>query len=135
MKQLIRETALAQTFYGKRGMKRPEARRIADIVEKKIKPMDVHELSGPLIREFVNVVLLEEGFGDWARAYSVWGRHCMTLTKSTTVRGSKTIAGRPLMGCMPMEVDTLLTPEEMVSVEVTCSGYPWAEQPAPPISL
>ena len=70
VKQLIRETALAQTFYGKRGMKRPEARRIADIVEKKIKPMDVHELSGPLIREFVNVVLLEEGFGDWARACS-----------------------------------------------------------------
>ena len=70
VKQLVRETALAQTFYGKRGMKRPEARRIADLVEKKIKPMDVHELSGPLIREFVNVVLLEEGFGDWARACS-----------------------------------------------------------------
>jgi ribonucleoside-triphosphate reductase len=70
VKQLLRETALAQTFYGKRGMKRAEARRIADIVEKKIKRMDVHELSGPLIREFVNVVLLEEGFGDWARACS-----------------------------------------------------------------
>ena len=70
VKQLLRETALAQTFYGTRGMKRPEAERIADIVEKKIKRMDVRELSGPLIREFVNVVLLEEGFSDWARSCS-----------------------------------------------------------------
>ena len=70
IKQLLRETPLAHTFYGIRQMKRGEALRIAEIVEKKIKRMDVHELSGPLIREFVNVVLLEEGYGGWARVCS-----------------------------------------------------------------
>ena len=32
VKQLLHETALAQPFYGKRGMKRPEARRIRVIL-------------------------------------------------------------------------------------------------------
>jgi len=70
IKQLLRETSLAHTFYGIRPMKRAEAQRFAEIAEKKIKRLDVRELSGPLIREFVNVVLLEEGYSGWARVCS-----------------------------------------------------------------
>jgi len=63
--QLVRETKLAEEFYGIEPCSPGEAEKIAEEAEKRIKNMHLKFLSGPLIREIVNIILLEKGRGDW----------------------------------------------------------------------
>jgi anaerobic ribonucleoside-triphosphate reductase len=58
---LLKETKLATMFFGVRPMTEEEAESIALEVEEKIRNMDLKFVSGPLIREIVNTVLLEKG--------------------------------------------------------------------------
>lgn len=58
---LLKETKLATMFFGVRPMTEGEAESIALEVEEKIRKMDLKFISGPLIREVVNTVLLERG--------------------------------------------------------------------------
>ncbi|MEM2239007.1 MAG: anaerobic ribonucleoside-triphosphate reductase [Candidatus Bathyarchaeia archaeon] len=67
---LLKETKLATMFFGVRPMTEEEAESIALEVEAKIKSMDLKFISGPLIREIVNTVLLEKGsFNPLYRIY------------------------------------------------------------------
>ncbi len=61
VKQLLQETVLVEVFYGKKSITEEEARRIARKVELHIQQLGLEYLSGPLIREIVNMMLLEEG--------------------------------------------------------------------------
>ncbi|PKL70945.1 MAG: anaerobic ribonucleoside-triphosphate reductase [Methanomicrobiales archaeon HGW-Methanomicrobiales-1] len=59
--QIVQETKLVETFYGYHGADEATAQEIARDVENKIKSMGLKSLSGPLIREIVNITLLEKG--------------------------------------------------------------------------
>ncbi|KUK44781.1 MAG: Anaerobic ribonucleoside-triphosphate reductase [Methanothrix harundinacea] len=65
MNQLLRETKLSEQFYRIPGISEEEAREIAREVERRIRWMDVKFLSGPLVREIVNVILLERHHLEW----------------------------------------------------------------------
>jgi anaerobic ribonucleoside-triphosphate reductase len=63
--QLLKETRLSEQFHGKPAITEEEAREIAKETEKRIKDMSVKFLSGPLVRELVNIILLERGHTEW----------------------------------------------------------------------
>jgi anaerobic ribonucleoside-triphosphate reductase len=65
MNQLLRETKLSEQFYRIPGISEEEAREIAREVERRIRWMNVKFLSGPLVREIVNVILLERHHLEW----------------------------------------------------------------------
>ncbi len=61
VRQIVDETRLVETFYGYEGANEEQAQEIAREVEQRILGMGLKSLSGPLIREIVNMVLLERG--------------------------------------------------------------------------
>ena len=61
VRQIIDETKLVETFYGYEGASEEMAQEIAREVEQRIEGMGLKSLSGPLIREIVNMTLLEKG--------------------------------------------------------------------------
>jgi ribonucleoside-triphosphate reductase len=61
VRQIVEETKLVSTFYGYESASEETAREIARLVEERIKSMNLQTLSGPLIREIVNITLLEKG--------------------------------------------------------------------------
>jgi anaerobic ribonucleoside-triphosphate reductase len=63
--QLMKETKLGEQFLQKPAITEDEARDIAKEAEKRIKEMGVKFLSGPLVRELVNIILLERGHTEW----------------------------------------------------------------------
>ena len=65
VKQLLRETKLSMQFYRIPGICEEEAGEIAREVERRIRWMDVKFLSGPLVREIVNVILIERHHLEW----------------------------------------------------------------------
>ncbi|MCL7410199.1 MAG: anaerobic ribonucleoside-triphosphate reductase [Methanosarcinaceae archaeon] len=65
VEQLVKETVLSEQFYNKPAITREYAREIAKETEKRIRGMDLKFLSGPLVREIVNIVLLERGHVEW----------------------------------------------------------------------
>ncbi|MDD1758905.1 MAG: anaerobic ribonucleoside-triphosphate reductase [Methanotrichaceae archaeon] len=64
-KQLIKETKLSEQFYKVPSITEDEAREIAREVERRIRWMNVKYLSGPLVREIMNVVILERHHQEW----------------------------------------------------------------------
>ncbi|MBE0524452.1 MAG: anaerobic ribonucleoside-triphosphate reductase [Methanosarcinales archaeon] len=65
VKQLLKETVLSEKFYNKPAATEEIAREIAKETENRIRKMGVQFLSGPLVRELVNIVLLEKGHIEW----------------------------------------------------------------------
>jgi len=65
--QLLKETGLCETYYGISTITREEAQNIAKDVERSILKMNLSVLSGPLIREIVNIKLLESGHPEWRK--------------------------------------------------------------------
>jgi ribonucleoside-triphosphate reductase (formate) len=61
VRQIVEETRLVETFYGYVGASEEQAQEIAREVEQRIHGMGLKNLSGPLIREIVNMALLEKG--------------------------------------------------------------------------
>ena len=61
VRQIVEETKLVETFYGYEGASVETAHGIALEVENRIRTMGLKSLSGPLIREIVNITLLEKG--------------------------------------------------------------------------
>jgi anaerobic ribonucleoside-triphosphate reductase len=59
VRQIVEETKLVGIFYGYESADEETAREIARLVEQRILRMGLHSLSGPLIREIVNITLLE----------------------------------------------------------------------------
>ena len=57
--QILKATQLVETFYGSEGADVQLARDIALDVENKIKKLKLKSLSGPLVREILNITLLE----------------------------------------------------------------------------
>jgi ribonucleoside-triphosphate reductase (formate) len=57
--QILEETKLVGIFYGYQSADEQTAQEIARLVEQRILRMGLHSLSGPLIREIVNITLLE----------------------------------------------------------------------------
>jgi ribonucleoside-triphosphate reductase (formate) len=65
VRQITEETKLVETFYGYQSADETLAREIARLVERRILSMGLHSLSGPLIREIVNITLLENGLTQY----------------------------------------------------------------------
>jgi ribonucleoside-triphosphate reductase (formate) len=65
VKQLLKETKLSEQFYKVPGISEEEAREVAREVERRIRWMNVKYLSGPLVREIMNVILLERHHPEW----------------------------------------------------------------------
>jgi anaerobic ribonucleoside-triphosphate reductase len=65
VKQLMKETVLSEMFYNKPAIDEETAKQIARETETRIRKMGVQFLSGPLVRELVNIVLLEHGHIEW----------------------------------------------------------------------
>jgi len=63
--QLLKETSLSERFHGVPAITRDEAFGIAKETEKRIRSMNLRFLSGPLIREVVNMVLIERNDVEW----------------------------------------------------------------------
>ncbi|MCX6693226.1 MAG: anaerobic ribonucleoside-triphosphate reductase [Methanomicrobiales archaeon] len=61
VRQIVQETKLVQIFYGYEGAGEDLAQEIATAVERRILTLGLSSLSGPLIREIVNITLLERG--------------------------------------------------------------------------
>lgn len=59
--QIIEETRLVETFYGYESADSETAHDIALQVERRILSLGLQTLSGPLIREIMNITLLEHG--------------------------------------------------------------------------
>jgi anaerobic ribonucleoside-triphosphate reductase len=64
-KQLMKETKLSEQFYKVPSITEEEAKDIAREVERRVRWMNVKYLSGPLVREIMNVVLLERHHPEW----------------------------------------------------------------------
>jgi len=64
-KQLLKETKLSEQFYKEPGITEDEAQDIAKEVERRVRWMNVQYLSGPLVREIMNVILLERHHTEW----------------------------------------------------------------------
>ncbi len=64
-KQLVKETKLSEQFYKVPSITEEEAKEIAREVERRVRWMNVKYLSGPLVREIMNVVLLERHHTEW----------------------------------------------------------------------
>lgn len=64
-KQLMKETKLSEQFYKVPSITEDEAKDIAREVERRVRWMNVKYLSGPLVREIMNVVLLERHHTEW----------------------------------------------------------------------
>jgi len=64
-KQLVKETKLSSQFYRVSAITEEEAAEIAREVERRVRWMNVEYLSGPLVREIVNVILLEKHHPEW----------------------------------------------------------------------
>ena len=60
VKQLLREIKLSEEFYGVLSIDEEMAKEIAKEAELRIKVMGISQLSGALVREIVNQILLEE---------------------------------------------------------------------------
>ena len=65
VKQLTKETKLSEQFYNISGISDEEAEDIAREAERRIRWMNVKFLSGPLVREIVNVIILERHHPEW----------------------------------------------------------------------
>jgi anaerobic ribonucleoside-triphosphate reductase len=65
VRQILDETRLVETFYGDEGADDETAREIAQQVETRIITMGLKDLSGPLIREILNTILMERGQVNW----------------------------------------------------------------------
>jgi Oxygen-sensitive ribonucleoside-triphosphate reductase len=65
VRQLLKETKLVETFYDKEGIDPERADLVARKVEQQIQRMGLKSLSGPLIREIVNMMLLEGGMVEY----------------------------------------------------------------------
>jgi ribonucleoside-triphosphate reductase len=65
VRQLMRESKLAEKFYGILPINEDTAIKVAKEAEKRIRYMGVKFLSGPLVREIVNVILLEDHHIEW----------------------------------------------------------------------
>jgi ribonucleoside-triphosphate reductase len=65
VKQILKETKLVETFYGFLGADEETAQEIAREVEERIRKLNLHTLSGPLIREIMNMILIERGRIQW----------------------------------------------------------------------
>jgi len=63
--QLLKETQLSKKFYRIDPITVEEAEEIAKEVDARIKKIGLKHLSGPLVRELVNVALLERGHPEW----------------------------------------------------------------------
>ncbi|MFA5332569.1 MAG: anaerobic ribonucleoside-triphosphate reductase [Methanoregula sp.] len=61
VEQIKKETKLVETFYGYTGADDETAQEIARDVEQRILSLNLKSLSGPLIREILNITLLEKG--------------------------------------------------------------------------
>jgi ribonucleoside-triphosphate reductase len=61
VQQILKETRLVETFYGYMGADEATAQEIARLVEQRILSLGLKSLSGPLIREIMNITLLEKG--------------------------------------------------------------------------
>jgi len=61
VRQIVEETKLVSTFYGYESATEETAQEIGKLVEQRIKSMELRTLSGPLIREIVNITLMEHG--------------------------------------------------------------------------
>jgi len=64
-KQIMKETKLSELFFNKPAATHEEADRISRAVEGLVYKLNIKCLSGPLIREMVNVILLEQGHNEW----------------------------------------------------------------------
>jgi len=64
-KQIVKETKLVETFYGYEGADEEISHAIAREVEERIRKLGLQSLSGPLIREIMNMVLLERGMTQY----------------------------------------------------------------------
>ena len=65
VRQLMEETRLIGVFYGHESATEEKAREIASLVEQRILKLGLQVLSGPLIREITNIVLLEQGLTEY----------------------------------------------------------------------
>ncbi|MDD3373794.1 MAG: anaerobic ribonucleoside-triphosphate reductase, partial [Methanoculleus bourgensis] len=65
VRQIMEESRLVEVFYGYEGADEETAQDIARRVEKKIQMLGLQSLSGPLIREIVNMTLLERGLTSY----------------------------------------------------------------------
>ena len=65
VRQLMEETRLIGVFYGHESATEVKAREIAGLVEQRILKLGLQVLSGPLIREITNIVLLEQGLTEY----------------------------------------------------------------------
>jgi len=61
VRQILKETKLVEDFYGYEGADEATAQEIARLVEQRILTLGLKALSGPLIREIMNITLLEKG--------------------------------------------------------------------------
>ncbi len=59
--QILKETKLVEVFYGYEGADPATSQEIARLVEQRILSLGLKSLSGPLIREIMNITLLEKG--------------------------------------------------------------------------
>jgi len=65
VRQLVEETKLLGIFYSHEAATEEQAREIARMVEQRILKLGLDSLSGPLIREIMNTVLLEQGLVEY----------------------------------------------------------------------
>ncbi|HOW04648.1 MAG TPA: anaerobic ribonucleoside-triphosphate reductase, partial [Methanospirillum hungatei] len=65
VRQILKETRLVEIFYGFDGADEETAQEIAREVEDRIRKLNLRTLSGPLIREIMNIILIERGRIQW----------------------------------------------------------------------
>ena len=106
--QLLKETQLSKRFYRIDPITKEEAEEIAKEVEVRIKKIGLKSLSGPLVRELVNVILLERGHPEW--------------------RNIATRVGTPVYDAHQIDVGEGFEANENANLQENAESLPWDEK-------
>jgi len=106
--QLVKETKLSREFYGIDPITEGEAKDVAVEVEKRIKKIGITHLSGPLVRELTNVILLERGHPEW--------------------RNIATRVGTPVYDAHQIDVGSGFEANENANLQDNAESLPWDEK-------
>jgi len=134
VKQIVKETKLSVNFYNKPAATIAEAQAVAQKAEDLILKLNIRQVSGPLIREVVNSVLLEEGKAEWRNimtrvgasvydAYEIDSGYGFEANDNANQLNNAETSHKRKADKMSKEQNLLLMPEKLANLHLSGTQY------------
>ncbi len=132
--QIVKETKLSEVFYNKPAATIAEAQAVAQKAEDLILKLNIKQVSGPLIREVVNSVLLEEGKAEWRNimtrvgasvydAYEIDSGYGFEANDNANQLNNAETSHKRKADKMSKEQNLLLMPERLANLHLSGTQY------------